>query len=186
MAPPLPRGVSPGEVRDLFLEMNRLALAAPSPGEERPRPPAFERLGQIAVPTFVLVGSLDLPFIVERSSLVADLIPTARVRPVGQGWRTSPPWSNQTWSSRSSRVSCPVTDHPPARTRAPTPVPPPMTSVEEDVRLEFCVGTVGVPGEVGDAFLGQHLVVDVEVARRLAARSAEDGVGGVGHDLRLP
>ncbi len=70
-----PEGRVTGEVRELFLEMNGRALAAPGPGDERPRPPAFDRLGDIAAPTLVLVGSLDLPFIVERSTLVANQIP---------------------------------------------------------------------------------------------------------------
>lgn len=70
-----PEGRVTGEVRDLFLAMNGGALAAPSPGDERPRPPAFDRLGDIAIPTLVLVGSLDLPFIIERSALIADLLP---------------------------------------------------------------------------------------------------------------
>src|SRR5918997_5932984 len=58
------------------------------------------------------------------------------------------------------------------------------SSVQEQVRSEFAalrVGTVAV--EIGDALLGEHLIVDEEVARALAAGAREDYVGGVGEDL---
>ncbi|HEX2577667.1 MAG TPA: alpha/beta hydrolase [Aquihabitans sp.] len=48
-----------GAVRELFLEMNGIALAAPDPGPERDPEPAWGRLDRIDVPTLVLCGDLD-------------------------------------------------------------------------------------------------------------------------------
>lgn len=53
-----PEGRVRGPVRDLFLEMNRIAIAAPDPGDDGSMP-AWDRVGAIAVPTLVLVGALD-------------------------------------------------------------------------------------------------------------------------------
>ena len=49
-----------GPVRDLFLDMNGIALRAPAVGDEVPPAPAWDRLGQIAVPTLVLCGEYDV------------------------------------------------------------------------------------------------------------------------------
>lgn len=54
------RGRVGGDARALFLDMNGRALRAADPGAEREPAPAYERLGDISVPTCVLVGSLDL------------------------------------------------------------------------------------------------------------------------------
>jgi pimeloyl-ACP methyl ester carboxylesterase len=53
-----PEGRVQGPVRDLFLDMNRIAMTAPSPGDDG-SVPAWDRLGAVAVPTLVLVGALD-------------------------------------------------------------------------------------------------------------------------------
>jgi pimeloyl-ACP methyl ester carboxylesterase len=56
-------------VRELVRDMNRIALAAPDPGEAaRLDPPAYERLGEIACPALVVVGDLDTP----RARATAD------------------------------------------------------------------------------------------------------------------
>ncbi len=67
-----------GEVRELFLDMNRRALAAPTPGQAQQPDPAIERIGEIAVPTLIVWGDLDFPDLQERSRLLAETIPHAR------------------------------------------------------------------------------------------------------------
>jgi pimeloyl-ACP methyl ester carboxylesterase len=66
-----------GEARELFLAMNRIALEADDPGEERERPAAWDALDRIAVPTLVLVGDLDLEDIALVSEGLAERIPGA-------------------------------------------------------------------------------------------------------------
>src|SRR5262245_2731584 len=68
-----------GEARDLFLEMNRKALGAPDPGEERQVANAWERAGQIPVPTLVLIGEYDLPHTHANADRLAASIPGARL-----------------------------------------------------------------------------------------------------------
>ncbi|MCF6379359.1 alpha/beta hydrolase [Nocardioides KLBMP 9356] len=70
-----------GDLRDLFVEMNGVALqAAPQVGEETPPPPAWPRLGEIAVPTLLVWGDLDFPHAQERCQTMSELIPDARGR----------------------------------------------------------------------------------------------------------
>jgi pimeloyl-ACP methyl ester carboxylesterase len=66
-----------GPVRDLFLAMNGIALRAPDPGPEAPHPPAWDLVGEIAVPTLVLVGDLDV-VCHEASEHLAQTIPDVR------------------------------------------------------------------------------------------------------------
>lgn len=66
-----------GAARDLFLAMNAIALASPDPGPERERPPAWDRVGEIAVPTLVLCGDLDVVCL-PASEHFAATIPEAR------------------------------------------------------------------------------------------------------------
>jgi pimeloyl-ACP methyl ester carboxylesterase len=49
-----------GAVRELFLDMNGIALRSPDPGPEAKPPPAWDEVHRIAVPTLVLCGDLDL------------------------------------------------------------------------------------------------------------------------------
>ena len=65
--------------RALFLEMNGRALEAPSPGEEVEAPSAFERLGELAMPTLVIVGDLDMSLMLDRGRQVTELAPNARL-----------------------------------------------------------------------------------------------------------
>ena len=67
-----------GGLRDLFLDMNGVALRAPQVGEETPPPPAWPRLGEIAVPTLLVWGDLDFPHAQERCQTMSELIPDAR------------------------------------------------------------------------------------------------------------
>jgi pimeloyl-ACP methyl ester carboxylesterase len=68
-----------GAARELFLEMNRRALTAPDPGEQAEIPPAWPRLGEIAAPTLVLVGRLDVEDIQAIDQQAAAMIPGARL-----------------------------------------------------------------------------------------------------------
>lgn len=75
-----PEGRVGGEVRELFLEMNAAALAAPDPGEQREHEPAWPRLGDIGVPTLVLVGEHDLRHLRANARHLAESIPGAQLR----------------------------------------------------------------------------------------------------------
>ena len=68
-----------GPVRDLFLDMNGRALRAEDPGEQGEIAPAWPRLGEIAVPTLMLLGGLDAEDIQVIDELAAGLIPGARL-----------------------------------------------------------------------------------------------------------
>jgi len=73
-----------GEIRRLFLDMNRIALSHPELENEREPESAYERVGRIAVPTTVVWGDLDFPDIDGSCSYLAEKIPGAR-RLVVQG-----------------------------------------------------------------------------------------------------
>lgn len=77
--PAAPEGRVGGEVRELFLAMNAIALAAPDLGELIGGEPAWPRLEQIACPTLVIVGSLDLDFVHHDAHALADRVPDARL-----------------------------------------------------------------------------------------------------------
>lgn len=78
--PLVPEGRVRGAARELFLEMNARALAAPDPGERaQVDSPAWDRLGEIDVPTLLLVGEHDLLEIREGCAHAADAIPGARL-----------------------------------------------------------------------------------------------------------
>lgn len=68
-----------GEARDLFLDMNGIALAAADPGPQADAPSAWDRLGEIDVPALVLVGELDLPDVVARADALGARMPRATV-----------------------------------------------------------------------------------------------------------
>jgi pimeloyl-ACP methyl ester carboxylesterase len=69
-----------GPARELFLEMNGRALRAEDPGDEAELSPAWPRLGEIAAPTLVMIGRLDVEDIVVIDEQAAALIPGARLR----------------------------------------------------------------------------------------------------------
>jgi pimeloyl-ACP methyl ester carboxylesterase len=60
-----------GAARQLFDEMNFVALGLPPTGMNTDAPIAYGRLDEVSVPTLVLCGNLDLPGIQERSRYVA-------------------------------------------------------------------------------------------------------------------
>lgn len=72
-----------GEVRELFLAMNAIALAAPDPGELIQPEPAWPRLEQIACPTLVIVGSLDVDDMLVNAHALAERVPGARLVELG-------------------------------------------------------------------------------------------------------
>ena len=66
-----------GPVRDLFLDMNGIALRSPPFGSEVDVPAPYNRLAEVAVPTLVIWGDLDFPDIQERCRHVATTVPRA-------------------------------------------------------------------------------------------------------------
>lgn len=68
-----------GPTRELFLDMNRIALEAPDPGEQRQEVDAWESCGDIAVPTLVLIGEHDLAHTHRNAHHLAGAIPGARI-----------------------------------------------------------------------------------------------------------
>jgi pimeloyl-ACP methyl ester carboxylesterase len=71
-----------GEARELFLEMNGRELRAEDPGKPAETPPAWPRLGEIAVPTLLLTGNLDCKDVQALSAQAAEITPGARVRQI--------------------------------------------------------------------------------------------------------
>jgi pimeloyl-ACP methyl ester carboxylesterase len=77
--PAAPEGRVGGEARELFLDMNGKALRAPDPGPRAEQVDTWPRLGDVTVPTLVLVGSLDMPDIQAVDEEAAGVIPGARL-----------------------------------------------------------------------------------------------------------
>jgi pimeloyl-ACP methyl ester carboxylesterase len=77
--PTAPEGRVSGPVRDLFLEMNRSALAAEDPGDEPTTVDAWGRLAELTMPVLVLVGTLDLPDFRSHASELADRVADGRL-----------------------------------------------------------------------------------------------------------
>ena len=76
--PTSPEGRVGGPARELFLAMNGIALRAQTAGRLRDPPPAYDRVGEIAVPTLVAWGDLDFPHLLTRSAYLARAIPGAQ------------------------------------------------------------------------------------------------------------
>jgi pimeloyl-ACP methyl ester carboxylesterase len=75
-----PEGRVAGAPRDLFFVMNRILLdngVAEDAGKSGVD--AWERLGELRVPTMIACGDLDVPFLVERCRQLADTMPNARL-----------------------------------------------------------------------------------------------------------
>jgi pimeloyl-ACP methyl ester carboxylesterase len=71
-----------GEARELFDEMNAVALGLPPVGMNTDAPIAYGRLEEISVPALVMCGELDLPGIQERSRYVANTVPGGIFHPI--------------------------------------------------------------------------------------------------------
>ena len=67
-----------GEARDLFLDMNGIALRAPELTHEQAPPSAHEQLADIAVPTLLLWGDLDFPHVQVRCRHLAETMPNVQ------------------------------------------------------------------------------------------------------------
>jgi pimeloyl-ACP methyl ester carboxylesterase len=76
--PHAPEGRVGGAVRELALDMNRIALHAADPGQESEAPDAWSRLSEVRCPVLVVVGDLDLVHIRARAGELAARIPGAR------------------------------------------------------------------------------------------------------------
>lgn len=77
--PRAPEGRVGGSARELFLDMNRIAIEAEEPGEERPDVEAWDRLGEIGVPTLLMIGDLDLQYLKDYVARAAATMPDARL-----------------------------------------------------------------------------------------------------------
>ncbi|HEX3932090.1 MAG TPA: alpha/beta hydrolase [Nocardioides sp.] len=77
--PTAPEGRVTGPARDLFLEMNATAQAATDPGERAEDATAWDRVGEIAVPTLVMVGEHDLAYVKQGCGHLAESIDGARL-----------------------------------------------------------------------------------------------------------
>ncbi|MGY8633889.1 hypothetical protein RAD15_15550 [Bradyrhizobium sp. 14AA] len=75
--PLAPEGRVAGPARDLLLDMNGLALRSPPFGSDVDIRPFFHRLGEVAVPTLVVWGDLDFPYVQERCRHVVAAVPGA-------------------------------------------------------------------------------------------------------------
>lgn len=72
-----PEGRVEGEARELFLDMNGVALAAGDTGTAADRPPVWPRLGELQVPTLVIGGVFDLPGMTQLCRSLAAAVPDA-------------------------------------------------------------------------------------------------------------
>jgi pimeloyl-ACP methyl ester carboxylesterase len=67
-----------GTLRELFLEMNGIALRSEPRGTEEEPPSAIERLDRIEQPALVVWGGLDFPDVQQRCRQLATTLPNAR------------------------------------------------------------------------------------------------------------
>jgi pimeloyl-ACP methyl ester carboxylesterase len=76
--PLMPEGRVGGELQQLLLDMNRIALSHPPLTRRTQPPPAYPRLEALRQPALVLCGDLDLPDCVALSQELGTRIPRAR------------------------------------------------------------------------------------------------------------
>ncbi len=67
-----------GSVRDLFLDMNGIALQAPEFELEAEPAAAYDRAADLSLPLFVAWGDLDFPHIKERCRYLVESVPAAQ------------------------------------------------------------------------------------------------------------
>jgi pimeloyl-ACP methyl ester carboxylesterase len=67
-----------GPLRELFLDMNRIALMHPELTQMRQPPDAFNRLDELHVPTLLIHGTLDFDYIGARHEHLAGIWPHAQ------------------------------------------------------------------------------------------------------------
>jgi pimeloyl-ACP methyl ester carboxylesterase len=78
--PSRPRGYVKQPLRDLFLDMNKLALHSDFEKwpPRRADPPALERLSEITAPVLVVVGDRDVPTTLDAADMLMGSLPNAR------------------------------------------------------------------------------------------------------------
>jgi pimeloyl-ACP methyl ester carboxylesterase len=69
-----------GEMRELFLDMNGIALRHPELSEEISPPATYDRVANLTMPTLLLWGELDFPHVKERCRYIATTMPLAQAR----------------------------------------------------------------------------------------------------------
>ncbi|WBL75516.1 alpha/beta hydrolase [Bradyrhizobium xenonodulans] len=67
-----------GPARDLLLDMNSIALRSPPFGSDVDIKPFFHRLHEISVPTLVIWGGLDFPYVQDRCRQLVASVPGAQ------------------------------------------------------------------------------------------------------------
>ena len=67
-----------GPVRDLFLDMNGIALRKLPIYEERFPPNAYDRLAELSMPTLLISGALDFDYVRTRHGHLAKTLPDAQ------------------------------------------------------------------------------------------------------------
>lgn len=72
-----PSGRVSGAARELFLDMNALALNKPKLTQEEPRPDAWRRVGEVNAPTLLLVGDEDFTALIDRHEHLSEEMPNA-------------------------------------------------------------------------------------------------------------
>jgi len=77
--PHAPEGRVAGPLRQLALDMNRIALHADSPGHEPEPPDAWSRLSEVRCPVLVVVGDLDMAHFQQRCRELAARIAGAQL-----------------------------------------------------------------------------------------------------------
>ncbi|WP_173088031.1 alpha/beta hydrolase [Devosia sp. 1635] len=66
-----------GAVRELFLDMNGIALRKPELTQGEPAPEVWSRVGEVAAPTLLLVGDEDFGALIERHDHLSEEMPNA-------------------------------------------------------------------------------------------------------------
>lgn len=82
-----------GPLRDLFLDMNSIALRHPELSHLRQPPSAYDRLSELALPVLLMHGTLDFDDIVARHAHLARTVADARSVPC-EGNAHLPPMEN--------------------------------------------------------------------------------------------
>jgi pimeloyl-ACP methyl ester carboxylesterase len=75
--PTSPVGRIQGGLRELFIDMNGIALRKPELHQEIEPATAYDRLPNLSMPTLVLWGDLDFPYVRERCRYVVGSVPSA-------------------------------------------------------------------------------------------------------------
>jgi len=78
--PAQPEGRVYGKPRELMFQRNGQALAASSPGGDADRPESWSRLGEVHVPTLLLVGDYDETGLMPLTELMAAHISAAQIQ----------------------------------------------------------------------------------------------------------